>query len=282
MSFRNVNNWHWVERDCTKWAKDYLGRILVTEFDGIKMSEISEIEGDAVVSQRKGKVMAIYDLNIGARVSQGANNFEAKIELCSESCGEDPAVTLSPSNAELSRRISKFMILISKKFSDDMVESHKSALGNSTDVIDSTQRQEKLSSVSKDSAIIHNDNSMTTKIVNICLPIDPNQIRNILMNPELVTRWSAGSYRKSDSVSSLYDGLIIYSFLNISEHRIEMNWKLKDWSSYGNLNIKIEPNGCDSNIILGLTNIPSAFASDAEPFFERYYWQPIKRMLGIF
>lgn len=69
MVLHNPNNWHWVNKDVTPWAKEYLEKDLVglrAEKDGAS-AEISKLlsqEGDCEVAQRKGKMITIFDLKL--------------------------------------------------------------------------------------------------------------------------------------------------------------------------------------------------------------------------
>lgn len=66
-NWKNVNNWHWVEKNCLPWTQDFLSKKLVTfEFqeNGKKVwiSSVKSVTGDVDLNQRKGKVINIYDL----------------------------------------------------------------------------------------------------------------------------------------------------------------------------------------------------------------------------
>ena len=69
MVLHNPNNWHWVNKDASEWAKSYLEKYLI----GIKAEEggvsaaikaIQSMEGDVDVSQRKGKVITLFDVKL--------------------------------------------------------------------------------------------------------------------------------------------------------------------------------------------------------------------------
>ena len=69
MVLHNPNNWHWVNKDVSSWARDYLTGELVglkAEQDGVKVeiSRILSMDGDVDVSQRKGKVITIFDVRL--------------------------------------------------------------------------------------------------------------------------------------------------------------------------------------------------------------------------
>ncbi|PNW85935.1 hypothetical protein CHLRE_03g199300v5 [Chlamydomonas reinhardtii] len=68
-SGRNVNNWHWTERDCTEWSKQRLGELL----SGIQLTaapaatrtvKLESMTGDAFLNTRKNKLIPSYDLEV--------------------------------------------------------------------------------------------------------------------------------------------------------------------------------------------------------------------------
>ncbi|CAI4038086.1 hypothetical protein SMKI_04G4260 [Saccharomyces mikatae IFO 1815] len=71
MVVNNPNNWHWVDKNCIGWAKEYFKEKLVGVEAGsvkdnkyAKIKSVSSIEGDCEVNQRKGKVISLFDLKI--------------------------------------------------------------------------------------------------------------------------------------------------------------------------------------------------------------------------
>lgn len=69
MVLHNPNNWHWVNKDVSEWAKEYLENDLTTisaEEGNLsaKVTGVTSMEGDVDVSQRKGKVITLFDLKL--------------------------------------------------------------------------------------------------------------------------------------------------------------------------------------------------------------------------
>jgi len=55
-------NWHWKNKNVTRWATEWFERELVTisvngdkEGEVVSVSEVTEVEGDAELGQRKSK-----------------------------------------------------------------------------------------------------------------------------------------------------------------------------------------------------------------------------------
>ena len=69
MVLHNPNNWHWGNKDVCSWARNYLEKDLTglsAEDDGVtaKIDRLISMDGDVEVSQRKGKVITIFDVKL--------------------------------------------------------------------------------------------------------------------------------------------------------------------------------------------------------------------------
>lgn len=79
MVLHNPNNWHWVNKDVSGWAKEYLEKELIglSAEDGdrsVEIKRVSSMDGDVDVSQRKGKVITLFDVKL-------VLEYEGKIKL---------------------------------------------------------------------------------------------------------------------------------------------------------------------------------------------------------
>jgi activator of HSP90 ATPase len=69
MVLHNPNNWHWVSKNAGEWAQAWLGenltKISAEEGDvNAKITKVISMDGDVDVSQRKGKVITIFDVKL--------------------------------------------------------------------------------------------------------------------------------------------------------------------------------------------------------------------------
>lgn len=65
----NPKNWHWVEKNTLGWSETYFQtKFIPLKYDhndyDIEIIELDKISGDSNVSQRKGKVICYFDLNL--------------------------------------------------------------------------------------------------------------------------------------------------------------------------------------------------------------------------
>jgi len=69
MVLHNPNNWHWVNKDASGWTKQWLEesiKDLKAEGDKVtaQLDKVLSMDGDVDVSQRKGKVITIFDVKV--------------------------------------------------------------------------------------------------------------------------------------------------------------------------------------------------------------------------
>ena len=103
-NWKNVNNWHWIEKDCTQWAHDRLKSLLL--IPSIHIDQVSEVEGEVSVNVRKGKVRQIYDLSITLTLSQSSSVPGEKVKIIDfmSDTGKDDFELLFPSALSTEQR----------------------------------------------------------------------------------------------------------------------------------------------------------------------------------
>lgn len=87
MVVNNPNNWHWVDKNCIDWSRQYFDdkTVGLSVEDGYKVtiSSVSSVEGDVEVCQRKGKVISLFDLKLTFSLNidpeEGDKSYEGSI-----------------------------------------------------------------------------------------------------------------------------------------------------------------------------------------------------------
>ncbi|XP_078516097.1 activator of 90 kDa heat shock protein ATPase homolog 1 isoform X2 [Lissotriton helveticus] len=95
----NVNNWHWTERDASSWSTDKLKTLLmavrVESEEGVcEVTEVSKVEGEASINNRKGKLIFFYEWNIKLDwkgTSKSGVIFKGHVEIPNLSDENDPS-----------------------------------------------------------------------------------------------------------------------------------------------------------------------------------------------
>ena len=116
----NVNQWHWSELDLVPWAKERLSELVVglagkdiPDKGWVKVTKLESCEGEAAVSNRKGKRIVSYELKLKFKWEGSVDYDEVSGELLMPYVSED----VEDSNYEIK--------LTAKQPNDD---SHKKAL----------------------------------------------------------------------------------------------------------------------------------------------------------
>jgi activator of HSP90 ATPase len=83
MVVHNPNNWHWVDKNCLPWARSYFNDHLTAldlSSEGSHEFTITSVNviGDCDVSNRKGKVICIYDMILDITLDGKKDDEEVK------------------------------------------------------------------------------------------------------------------------------------------------------------------------------------------------------------
>ncbi|KAL4435457.1 hypothetical protein ABPG77_006219 [Micractinium sp. CCAP 211/92] len=106
---RNVNNWHWTEKDALPWSRDRLQELLGTadlapgSGLSVRSTGVKACEGEAVVNNRKNKVIAAYEISLVLGWEGSADGTavtgEVRVPYISEeNHDEDPEIQVAASS----------------------------------------------------------------------------------------------------------------------------------------------------------------------------------------
>ncbi|KAI9470572.1 MAG: activator of Hsp90 ATPase [Benjaminiella poitrasii] len=305
---RNVNNWHWVNKDCRPWAKQYLQQKLVglqAENNGNKVSiaSLDDCTGDVDLNQRKGKLMAIYDvalkLSWQGELKNGTKAF-GNIhvpEVAYDTELEDYVFDISfnsPSQDEdeLKRLIrSELTPQLRSKFSNftqDLIHTHSSDLyadKNSAPSTPTLIQRKPISSTPTISKKKDNNETVKTTIVDHSYEfkgITAREVYESLLNSKRADIWSHNKSKVSKKIGSefqLFDGNVHGVLLQAASAKsIVQTWRFKSWPKehYSTVTILFvdKPEGVLVNV--NQVGVPVGQEEIIRRNWIGYYWTPIK------
>ena len=104
---RNVNNWHWTEKDVLAWSKTRIGELvgsltLLSQSGTTAKTQQPTVEGEAFLTNRKGKLIPSYELQVkipfevlgSSNGSKGMGSVEVPY-LAEENYGESHEVRVT-------------------------------------------------------------------------------------------------------------------------------------------------------------------------------------------
>jgi activator of HSP90 ATPase len=147
MVVHNPNNWHWVDKNCLPWTKQYFeDNIKQIAFEDdqyvFTIVNIDSITGDCDVTQRKGKVLCIYDmllkLSIEGLVKDSEKSFTGSItvpEFVHDQDEDEYVFEIVADDYSSQVRKSLVPVLLQKllKFQNDLITAHESDVQHQTD-----------------------------------------------------------------------------------------------------------------------------------------------------
>lgn len=316
---KNVNNWHWTERDATNWSKKRLKEL----FSSIKVendegcwciNEVKDISGEATINNRKGKIICFYEwtvkLTYKGKIQGSEMDHTGNIEipnLSDENLADDVDVEVTcksdANNAvKLKQLVRKTGISLIKSKCGDYIQSLKteyssgmvlptkdSAINGTTNNI-KTPDKKVLQDV-KDLSVAENKPAKrNTCHLSISLSEEfRTSVDELYATLTEAQRLSAftGSNCQSDFIVdgsfSIMNGNItgVYTEL-VPNKKIVQKWRFKEWPEglFSIVTIELEQKNESTLLKLKQTGVPDFDTRRTEEGWKRHFWGPIKQVFG--
>ncbi|RMD41768.1 hypothetical protein DV735_g3378, partial [Chaetothyriales sp. CBS 134920] len=318
MVLHNPNNWHWVNKDATPWARDYINSQITglsAEENGVsaKISKLSSLDGDVEVSQRKGKVISIFDVSLNIDNKEGADvsgsirvpecaydtaedDFVFEIDLYGETAEKQPVKDLVRS--KIVPQLRKALI----KLGPALIQEHGKDLQHAPDSNPASgvatptwhpQRERtpipaaatKTTTTSKSSinttTVTATDEFRTTAEELYRTFTDPQRLAAFTRAPPRVFEGA-----KPKAKFAIFDGNVTGEFVTLDEPtKIVQKWRLAQWPSdhYSEQEIVFDQNDVDrvTNLRVTWTGVPVGQEEVVQRNWEGYYVRSIKQTFGF-
>ncbi|KNC99282.1 uncharacterized protein SPPG_05536 [Spizellomyces punctatus DAOM BR117] len=314
-NWKNVNNWHWVEKNCMPWAKEYLTKELTgtaVESGDCKVSveEVRDVTGDVDINQRKGKVITIFDiaLTLGWTGEGYGTTASGKIvipEYMHDTDLDDIVfdISLDSPNADrekikevVRKDLTKVVREKLGKFAKDLVEAHLKDVYIAPDemkghpVLQAYQPKPPAPGDAKPTASKGKEGvlgGLTTIKQTIEFVASSQDIYETLLDKQRVQAWTRGKAdisREIGSVFNFFDGNISGTIAElVPNKKIVQKWRLKTWPAGHYSTVTLDLNEGRDNTILKLTqsDVPVGEKDITENNWKNYYWNPIKAAFGV-
>ncbi|EMG50285.1 hypothetical protein G210_4679 [Candida maltosa Xu316] len=149
MVVHNPNN-HWIDKNCLPWSKDYFNQTVInTTYENeelkIVITSVDSVSGDCDVTQRKGKVLCIYDMRLQFSITiedKKNDDSEEKLtativvpEFVHDQDEDDYVFEIESSDKKAEIRKYFVPVLRTKlmKFQPDLLDAHAKDVQHATD-----------------------------------------------------------------------------------------------------------------------------------------------------
>ncbi|KAL8908057.1 MAG: hypothetical protein Q9207_001036 [Kuettlingeria erythrocarpa] len=324
MVLHNPNNWHWVNKDTSEWARRYLEQSLVgvaaEEKDvSAKITKVISMDGDVDVSQRKGKVITLFDVKVhleyegktkveddvrgSITIPEVAHDTEEDeyvfdIDIYSDNNPKQPVKDLVRSKIvpQLRQQLGKLGPALITEHGQDIQHSNSSApFTQHTTVTSSTAAQANAKSTGNPPSI--SQASKTGKLVNTTSVNSSEEFRTTaaelymtFTSPERLAAFTRAPPKVFEGAHvggkfELFGGNVIGEFVELNKPtKIVQKWRLSQWPEghFSRLDITFDQNEQDAVTIMRVVwdGVPVGQEEVTRRNWGEYYVRSIKTTFG--
>lgn len=313
----NVNNWHWTERNVTPWSEERLKFLLqqvrVEGSEGeCQITDVSKLEGEACINNRKGKLFYFYEWVIRANWTgttkagvkfrgtvdvpnlsdeNDADDLDISVSLCADH-PPTPLVQLMKTKGipEVRRALDQYTKQLKSEFSQGMIlptangsTSTPTAVHNKPQVHSKTQINPAPSSGAPCSV----GNASTSNIqLKETFNTTPDELYTTFISQHFVqifTRSPAQVDARRGGHFQLLDGSVTGEFIQlVPDKGIEMKWRFRSWPKdhFATVILLLEDRGGETLLSVDIQGVPSGSEDSTREGWNRFYLQAIKQTFG--
>uniref|UniRef100_A0ABM5FB16 Activator of 90 kDa heat shock protein ATPase homolog 1 isoform X2 n=1 Tax=Pogona vitticeps TaxID=103695 RepID=A0ABM5FB16_9SAUR len=269
----NVNNWHWTERDASNWSSEKLKTLFLAvraeNADGVcEVTEVSKLDGEASINNRKGKLIFFYEWNIKLAwtgTSSSGVKYKGYVEipnLSDENDVDEVEITVSLAKDEPDTTLLALM-------KQEGVKQIVSALRTYVSTLKTEFTQGMILPT------VNGEQSDPAPC-----PIRKAEERKMVQafthSPAVVEADKGGKFQ-------LLDGTVTGEFTElISEKQIAMKWRFKSWPEghFATITLTFADKFGETEVHLEGRGIPASEEERTKEGWQRYYFEGIKQTFG--
>lgn len=322
MVLHNPNNWHWVNKDVSGWAKEWFEEnLLKVEAENgdvkAKISKVQSMDGDVDVSQRKGKVITIFDVKLVLEYSGSApgeddvsgtitvpevahdteeDEYVFDVDIFAESKEKQPVKDLVRSKLvpQLREQFQKLAPALITEHGKDI----QHAPGSNPSSGFTTPKTMPQNTSAPKSAPISSAQTSTGSVVNTVTVtdneefrttaeemyetfVDPNRLAAFTRSPPKIFEGA-----KEGGKFELFGGNVSGEYLElVKPKKIVQSWRLSQWPAghYSKLQIEFDQNDVDHVTVMRVTweGVPVGQEDVTKRNWLEYYVKSIKQTFGF-
>ncbi|EKV04646.1 hypothetical protein PDIG_88130 [Penicillium digitatum PHI26] len=323
MVLHNPNNWHWVNKDASGWAKEYLQKNLVgvsVEEGGVsaKVAKLLSMDGDVDVSQRKGKVITLFDVKVSLEYSGKTKDDEDvtgtinipevahdteedeyvfEIENRADSNSKQPVKDLVRTKlvAELRKTLSSLTPALIAEHGKDL--QHAPGVNPSSGFSKATVHPQ--TKADTPAAAAQATTTTTGKVaVNTTTVSASDEFRTTaselyttFTDAQRITAFTRGAPRQFEGAKvggkfAIFDGNVTGEFVTLNEPKqIIQKWRLAQWPEghFSTQEINFDQNDIDgvTQMRVSWSGVPIGQEDVTKQNWDMYYVRSIKQTFGV-
>ncbi|CAI7672107.1 unnamed protein product [Penicillium discolor] len=321
MVLHNPNNWHWVNKDASGWAKEYLQKNLVgisVEEGGVsaKVAKVLSMDGDVDVSQRKGKVITLFDVKVSLEYSGKTKDDEdvtgtINIPEVAHDTEEDEYVFEIENHADSNSKQpvkdlvrTKLVVELRKALSGltpALITEHGKDLQHAPGVNPSSgfpkavvHPQTKADTPAAQSTTTSKTGKVAVNTTTVTASDEfrttAGELYNTFTDPQRITAFTRGAPRQFEGAKvggkfAIFDGNVTGEFVTLNEPKqIVQKWRLAQWPEghFSSQEINFDQNDIDgvTQLRVSWSGVPVGQEDVTKQNWDMYYVRSIKQTFG--
>ncbi|NXF93911.1 AHSA1 ATPase, partial [Eubucco bourcierii] len=314
----NVNNWHWTERDASNWSTERLKTLLLPvrvegEEGACEVTEVSKLDGEASINNRKGKLIFFYEWAIKLAwtgTSKTGVKYKGYVEipnLSDENDIDEVEILVSLAKDEPDTNLKTLMKQEGAKKIRDAMKTYISTLKteftqgmilptvNGEHMETTPQvapKAEDRKTAASSSAATSQSKSIGVKIPTCKINLkdtfltSPEELYRVFVTQEMVQAFThAQATLEADKGGKfqLLDGSVTGEFVDlVPEKQLVMKWRFKSWPAghFATITLNFHDKGGETEVCLEGKGIPASEEERTKQGWQRYYFEGIKQTFG--
>lgn len=322
MVLHNPNNWHWVNKDASGYAKQYLQDNIVgiaAEDNGVaaNISKLLTMDGDVDVSQRKGKVITLFDVKVqleyegktkdeesvsgSINIPEVAHDTEEdeyvfEIDIYSESSSKQPVKDLvrSKITPQLRKALAQLCPALINEHGKDL--QHGPGVNPSSGFSAPTnypQTKKEPAPATTTTTTSNKKVAVNTATVTASdeFRTTAEELYSTFTDPQRIAAFTRGPPRQFEGSHvggkfSIFDGNVVGEFAKLEPHKqMVQKWRLAQWPEghFSTLEINFDQNDVDGVTLMRVTwtGVPIGQEDVTKQNWEVYYVRSMKQTFGF-
>uniref|UniRef100_A0A3P8W3D5 Activator of 90 kDa heat shock protein ATPase homolog 1 n=1 Tax=Cynoglossus semilaevis TaxID=244447 RepID=A0A3P8W3D5_CYNSE len=313
----NVNNWHWTERDATNWSSDKLKYLLMglsveNDVGTCEVTEVSKVEGEASINNRKGKLIFFYEWVLKATWTgtKSGVKYKGSVEVPNLSDENDmddldivvslnkdepdtPLLSLMKTKgaAKVREALGSYVGYLKTEFTQGMILPTANGVATPQSTSQSKAKTDKtqISSGGSTAAPVNTGVKIPTCKLSMreTFQTSPADLYSVFLKQEMVAAFTHASATVDGEKGGrfrLLDGNVCGEFTElVPDEKIVMKWRYNTWPSehYATITLTFVDRSSQTELKVHCVGVPDSQEELMKEGWKRYYFEGIKQTFGF-
>uniref|UniRef100_A0A6B2L9Y9 Activator of Hsp90 ATPase AHSA1-like N-terminal domain-containing protein n=1 Tax=Arcella intermedia TaxID=1963864 RepID=A0A6B2L9Y9_9EUKA len=304
---KNVDNWHWTEKDLFPWAEDRLKQkfaavAVPAEKAELTIEKVESVTGSMIVCNRKGKTIYIFDVQLKLEWSGKLKGTEEEVSgkgsISVENIANDEdkwkwSIKLENETAQNKALKEELRLALGPVLDANINIVLEEMMGSSAVQYQTPEKKtdpkptETKPQPTQEAPQGTQKVSTKNFVQKLTFEVPPYLIYETLLDPARVSAFTGGPAKVENKVGSEFsvlDGVIQGKQVElVHPKKIVQTWRFNTWPKehFSTVTLAFDGSSSSTDITLSHQGIPASDYDRTCKGWETFYWQRIRGMFGF-